>query len=45
MNYNKERFKVKFSLNLYLSLEGSGASGRVAMGAIAAKAISEEFLV
>lgn len=33
------------ALDLYLSLEGSGASGRVAVGALAATAVSEEFLV
>ena len=30
------------ALDLYLSLEGSGASGRVAVGATAARAVSEE---
>jgi hypothetical protein len=33
------------ALDLYLSLEGSGASGRVAVGATAARAGSEEFPV
>ena len=33
------------ALDLYLSLEGSGASGRVAVGATAARAVSEEFPV
>ena len=33
------------ALDLYLSLEGSGASGRVAVGTIAARAVSEEFPV
>ena len=33
------------ALDLYLSLEGSGASGRVAVGATAATAVSEEFPV
>ena len=32
-------------LDLYLSLEGSGASGRAAVGATAARAVSEEFPV
>jgi hypothetical protein len=31
------------ALDLYLSLEGSGASGRLAVGATAARAVSEEF--
>ena len=33
------------ALDLYLSLEGSGASGRVAVGTTAARAVSEEFPV
>ena len=33
------------ALDLYLSLGGSGASGRVAGGATAARAVSEEFPV
>ena len=31
------------ALDLYLSLEGSGASGRMAGSGIAARAVSEEF--
>jgi len=33
------------ALDLYLSLEGSGASGRMAGGGRAARAVSEEFPV
>ena len=39
----EQRWRWEAALDLYTSLVGLGASGRLAVGATAARAVSEEF--